>query len=169
MPKRMVYLPLMHQIMRYLTGRETAGQSRYVVGQPLRMPANAPGIREDQRVQLSETGQEPKEVKMDAGGGILYRDPQSPGIYTFTVQGGPTWQFAVNLDTAESDLAHAAPAMIERLGASGDSGAKAAAKAAQQVGLQRGSEDPGGLWRTLFALALALMVFELILANSIPK
>ena len=169
MPKRMMYLPLMHQIMRYLTGHETFGQTRHVVGQPLRMPSGGAGVREGQKVQLTVTGQAATEVKLDPGADILCRDPQAPGIYKFSAEGGPAWQFAVNLDTSESDLLHATPQMIERLGTGGDAGAKAAAKAAQQVGLNRGSEDPGGLWRTLFALALALMVFELILANSIPR
>ncbi len=168
MPKRMVYLPLVHQAMRYLTGKETAAQTRYTVGQTLRLPVGA-GVKEGQKVELSVTDEERREVKIEPGAELVYRESRTPGIYAFRVDGHAVGQCAVNVDTAESDLTHATPAMIERLGALGDSGDKAAAKAAQQAGLQRGSEDPGGLWRGLLVAALALMLAELLLANSIPK
>jgi hypothetical protein len=165
----MVYLPLIHQTMRYLTGRETATQTRHTVGQALRVPVVGTGAGQAQQVQLSVTGEAARQVAVGADGQVVFRETQSPGIYAFASDAGVCGQFALNLDTTESDLTHATPAMIERLGASGEAGAKAAAKAAQKAGLQRGGEDPRGLWRTLFALALALMVFELALANSIPK
>jgi hypothetical protein len=168
MPKRMVFLPLIHQTMRYLTGRETARQTQHTVGQPLRTTIGA-GAREGKPVQLSVTGDEPRQVPLGPGGEIYLRDLQSPGIYTFDLGGGATWQCAVNLDTTESDLGHAPSAMLERLRTGSEAGEKAAANAAQRAALQRGTEDPGGLWRKLFAVALGLMVCELLLANSIPK
>lgn len=97
-----VYLPFIHESVKYLALKRTEGHPDYRVGDPVELSGyESPmgtevaifnPINEETRTQLNEQG------------GVFYDKTEHPGIYSAHISGQKTRYFTINPDTVESDL-----------------------------------------------------------------
>lgn len=170
LPRRMVFVPLVHQMVRYLTGREVKQADVWKAGDSVRLKADE--LHAEGTVAVKRPDGKVEQLPVDPGGMATLRCAELPGIYTAssgTEGQQPVKGFAVNLDTFESDLSHASEAQLRRLAEIGKGGEDKIATVSKRAELFHGSEDDSGVWRWLLVVVLALMVGELLLANSISK
>ena len=168
LPKKKVYLPLMHRMVRYLAGAEKPDAGESVrVGEPVYFGEDEIGpsgvvvfkARDGRETRL-------KAMKESTDGRWKFTGTETPGIYTATV---PRRGFVVNLDTRESDLTAVRESVIEGLVRKHGPAAPDTelARAAARLELGRTAEAAPGPWRILLVGALVLMLFELLLANRV--
>jgi Mg-chelatase subunit ChlD len=160
-----VYLPLVHQLVRYLAHYEQP-VSWLTVGQVLDLAA-ASRPRAD-RVVVTPSGQR---VTQTAGGsGVLELSEQ--GVYEVrgTSPGAPAKRpeaFAVNLDPAESDLA---PIDTRELVAAVTGHATpVATRALAPEATQEDTEKHQALWWYLLLAGLLLLATETVIANRLSR
>jgi hypothetical protein len=165
-----VFLPLVHQLVRYLAHYEPS-TSWFTVGQVLDLAARAKG-RADRgdRIVVTPAGER---VSHPAGGegneGLLELDQQ--GIYELRTTASPGARpeaIAVNLDPAESDLAAIDPR--ELVGAvTGRATPVAAAAAPAQELTREESERHQSLWWYLLLAGLLLLAAETLISNRLSR
>jgi len=175
MPRRMVFLPIVHQTVRYLSGRKPEAEKTYKIGDTVILPADflPAGGEAGEKNAPTLIGPDGKERKLspDKKGTVVVRDLVRPGIYIASAPkqaGGKSLAFAVNLDTFESDLAPATEREMKKLSA-GRGGEEAVAAASRRALIFHGAAQTSGLWRRLLVIALILMIVELVVANSVSK
>jgi len=163
LPLKPAFLPLVHQVAAYLaTGTE--GTRNGMVGQPLMKPL--PLSEASRPVSLTDpTGRKSalKPVVDERGATVTLENPTRAGFYRLAVEGGSKDVFAVNRDTAESDLRSLNEAALKRL---------LPTARWTWIGLNENlltalSQSRQGieLWRHLLFAALGLMVVETMLAQ----
>lgn len=167
LPKRMVYVALIHQMVKHVSPRRVAEQPRFMVGQEALVPRDllveATGI-----VVKGPDGCE-RELPVKRDEPVAFGGTQEPGVYWVDALMGqskrrvPVWQFSVALATVESDLTPTAPKRVAELSARSATKAAAVEEAAQIE--ENEGELPPGVWRYLFIAALACMALELFIAN----
>jgi len=170
LPRRMVFVPLMHQMVRYLTGREVKQSETIQVGDAIRVKAD--DIDAERVVAVKRPDGKVQELPVDDSGIATLRHADMPGIYTAwsgATEEEPAKRFAVDLDTFESDLSSCSELQLRKLQEFGKGSEDEIVTVSRRAELFRGSENDSGLWRWMLAVACALMVCELLLANSISK
>jgi hypothetical protein len=104
-PLQGLYLPLMHETLRYLTFQDEKKPS-YTVGEPVRMkvpPGNALRVTDPDGIETILTSA--------TGDDVYYKTTRTPGFYS--IRGGDLVDFlAVNVSSTESDLSTADPGKI---------------------------------------------------------
>jgi uncharacterized membrane protein len=120
MPLRPIYLPLMHQMVRYIASRQQRLKS-YLVSEPVRY--TFPPTEKRVSVTVTDPAGRAFEAKVKPAGGAItatFSDTLIPGIYNAAIRssaGKEGEYFAVNVDVAEGDLTRIAPAQArEALG-----------------------------------------------------
>ena len=146
-PLRAVFLPFMHQTVRYLAVR-TEKKTGYQVGDALPAPEGA-------RVT------DPKGEVRDGTGLVA----AIPGFYVVAAtDGGETFQFAANLDPAESDPAVIPPEEVVAAVQEAE-GAIVEAREAAEAAAGDGRDDHGFWWYIVLAVSI-LVISELFVANK---
>ncbi|MBM4044117.1 MAG: VWA domain-containing protein [Planctomycetes bacterium] len=161
LPKKMVYVPLMHQTVKFLVGvSQIQARVSSLVGESLTLRV-AQGL--GQPALLTDPGGKRHELRASEGKATFLQTDLS-GIYRVTMpveQAQGPQLLAVNVDTRESDLTSMNANDILRL-----TGVQPQA----ENPLRAVSEQPGDaeqrIWRWLLAVVLALMAAELVLANT---
>ncbi len=166
-PKRMVYLPFVQQLVKYLSARKSTELAQFKVGEPVPVPRDLLS----QASALVVKGPDGKEHKIEVARGdvtVIY-GVDKPGRHTVDAVMGqgkrrvPVWQFAAVLDTVESDLAYAGERRVAELSRQSATQAVAVEEAAD---VQAHDGDlPPDLWRYLFLAALFCMALELFIGN----
>ena len=148
LPLRAIFLPFLHQTVRYLAVR-SEGRTAFRVGDRLPVPDGH---------------------RLKAPGGRLLDTPDAtqPGLYAVLDKDGQeTFQFAVNRDPAEADPATVEPqeivAALERM--QGDAEGDAAA----QADARPGSRDDQGAWWYVLLGVVMLSMGELFLGNRVVR
>jgi hypothetical protein len=163
--KAPVYLPLLHQIVRYL-GQYQQPQSWLTVGQVLDLAA--PSRPQGDRVIVTPSGERIQQTGED---GLVELNEQ--GIYELRRTGNGASEtarpesIAVNLDPAESDLA---PIDTSELVAAVTG--RATAPAVQPVAPEATREDAEkrqALWWYLLVAGLLLLAAENVVANRLSR
>ncbi|MEW6355819.1 MAG: BatA domain-containing protein [Planctomycetota bacterium] len=170
LPRRMVFVPLVHQMVRYLTGREVKQAEAPKVGETIRIDANA--LQAEKMVAVKRPDGKIEKLPVDQTGYATLRTVDAPGLYVAwpgTEAQQPSKGYAVNLETFESDLTHATEAQLRKVREIGKGSEDQIATVSRRAELFHGSEDDSGGWRWLLILAFIFMVCELLLANSISK
>lgn len=149
LPKRKVYLPLLHRIVGYLCGvTDTAvAESSYFVGEPVALPAALAKV-------LDPSGRvlEPKDRS-------VLRETETPGLYTLRLDDGREQALAINVNAVESDLRSYSVVEFRKI-LSGEADALA------RAGLGHDDfADRDEIWQYLFIALLAIMLGETWLAN----
>lgn len=160
-----VYLPLVHQLTRYLARYEQAS-SWYTVGQVLDLSTYATKTRGD-RIVFTPSGR--RETAGASAPGLLELDEQ--GIYELRSPGTTTDRpeaIAVNLDPAEADLTPLDPAELAGAvtGRAADSGSPPAA--AVEMTREDAERRQGVWWYLLFA-GLLLLAAETVISNRLSR
>jgi len=178
LPIRAVYLPFLHEAIKYLALKDIDAAPNYRVGDSVELKvsddANGEAARRaeiavfnpnnvETRVQRNEgTTEAPSQ------GSIFYDDTAVPGIYSVHTSGTVPYYFVVNVDTTESDLA---ARNIEELtsmlkGAADESVAeKPTAELVAQY--HEDVEKNQNVWIYLMLAVFALAVTEMFLANRV--
>jgi len=175
-PKKKVYLPFVHQMVRYLARREKPRRTEGTrVGEAVRLDADSLGA-ERALIVLGPDGKEIRISLPTVGAGpasptgvVSFKNTRQPGIYTVRSDDSKerARHFAVHLDTVESDLAIAKREELEEIAKGKKREERLLAKTAERVRIEREGEGERDLWRALFIGALALMLFELLVANRV--
>ncbi|KPK65297.1 MAG: hypothetical protein AMK73_03330 [Planctomycetes bacterium SM23_32] len=173
LPARRFFLPWLHQMV-YHAARSLGRREALTPGSPfvLDLPAEAgaaevafygpPSGEGEHGEPLATLTAEPA----DGGHRVTFRQTASPGVYRAIYRSGnrpQTRLFAVNVDTAESDLTRIEPERAaELLGAAAVKVVDNPARLAQVVRRER---EGLPLWDHLFVLAVALALLETYVAN----
>lgn len=147
LPGRALFLPLLHQTVRYLSLR-TEQPADFSIGDLL-------------PVGVGETVTLPDGTS--AAGGEL--TALQPGFHHLAKPGGPARILTVNSPLAEADAATVAPdelraALLTPLDAGGSS---------VRAGLAAGPVADRGLWQALLGVLLLVLVSELLVANRVLR
>ena len=160
-----VFLPLVHQLTRYLSRYEQSA-SWFTVGQVLDLSMYAPKTRGD-RIVISPSGR--RVYTSSISSGLLELDEQ--GTYELRSPGATTGRpdaIAVNLDPAEADLAPLDPA--ELVAAVTGHARDLAAPPAPAVALTSDeAEHRQGLWWYLIFAGLLLLAGETAISNRLSR
>ena len=163
-----IFLPLVHQLARYLAHYEPAA-SWYTVGQVLDLTARAKS-RAD-RIVVTPSGERQNRISAGEGAeGLLELNEQ--GIYevrSAVASGGRPEAIAVNLDPAESDLTPLDPNELVATVTGHASQAQAPTAAAPQEMTREESERRQSLWWYLLLAGLLLLAAETIIANRLSQ
>ncbi len=167
MPLRPIYLPLVHEMIRYISSRQQRLRS-YLVGEPVKY--TFPPAEENIEVSVTDPAGRAYEAAVEPAGGAItatFAETVMPGIYNAAIRSSSGKQgeyFAVNLDISESNLLRVPPAEArEALGSnvlqlrSGDDLASAIWR--MRTGVK--------LWDYFFYLALLALLVEGWLANRL--
>jgi len=151
LPLRAIFLPLLHQTVRYLAVR-TEGKTAYRVGERLPVP--------DGHTLRGPDGKPVEAAEAAAA---------QPGLYAVLDKGGKeVFQFAVNRDPAEADPAAVAPqeiiAALERV-----QGEVLPDEEGAQEGKRPSRDDEAGLWWYVLLAVALLSVGELALGNRTAR
>jgi len=162
-----VFLPLVHQMVRYAAGKARADQPPAVeVGQALPLPDGLP--QDGPAPLLQSPGGKDRPLSAQerkSGRGLAVGQP---GFHVLQDPAGQVLaRYAVNTPAAESDLSPVTPAEVRRLARSDTEESARLAAAGQRLT----APSPGDrrIWRSLLAAALVLMLLELWLAGRIGQ
>jgi hypothetical protein len=165
-----VFLPLVHQLVRYLAHYEPS-TSWFTVGQVLDLTARAKG-RADRadRIVVTPTGERMSHQTVGEGNeGLLELDQQ--GIYEVRTAATPAARpeaIAVNLDPAESDLGAIDPRELVAAVTGRATPAAAQAEPAQEMTREE-SERRQSLWWYLLFAGLLLLAAETVISNQLSR
>lgn len=115
LPLKPVFLPLIHQMVGYLASG-TDGTRNGLVGEPLVKPLSL--SEAGRKVVVTNPAGEQATLKPtvdDRGATVTVEQPQQAGFYRLAVDQGSQDLFAVNRDTAESDLRSLDQPALKRL------------------------------------------------------
>ncbi len=147
LPQRAIYLPLLHQTLRYLAIRAET-PTTYQVGDVLQIP---PGLK-----VRDPSGQ------THAGSSII---ASAPGHYVLLDQADkPAITYAVNTPLAEGDATTIPVEELKAAFANADTAGASEGGSLVAAG-SRGRE----LWSIIIAFALVLVVTELFVSNRVPR
>jgi hypothetical protein len=167
LPKRgEIFVPLAHQVMRYLHRGDPSRQPEWVlVGQPLALPQQ---IGPAASVALDGASAEGRRLTEEEVRGGRIAPPSSPGVYAIMDGDGRVRRRAVvNPAPAESDLASVMAEEWRSLARRGGTSGEALAEAEER--LARPTLGDRVIWRSFLIGALALMLAELWLADRITR
>ncbi|MCC7417968.1 MAG: BatA domain-containing protein [Acidobacteria bacterium] len=161
-----VYLPLVHQIVRYLA-QYRQPRSWQTVGQVLDLAE--PGRGTGERVIVTPAGDR---ITQDGETGLLELDQQ--GIYEVRRDEGGRdaarpQAIAVNLDPAESDLSPIDPAELVASVTGRAAAPAAAAAAAAPEATREDAERRQRLWWYLLTAGMLLLAAEMVVANRLSR
>ncbi len=161
-----VFLPLVHQLARYLAHYEPA-TSWFTVGQVLDLTARGKG-RTD-RIVVTPAGERMTKTSAGEGAeGLLELNEQ--GIYEIRAAVASSSRpeaIAVNLDPTESDLTALDP--HELVGTVTGHASQGSASVEPQEMTREESERRQGLWWYLLLAGLMLLALETVIANQLSR
>ncbi len=166
LPLQPFYVPLMQRLAAHLA-TQNAGVAWSLTGAPLRLvlPAELAGTVHELR---DPTGLvQALKPRVEAGTALLETPPlRAPGVYQLRAA-GRTRLFALNLDTAESDLAALPAEGVRRIAERHQAAFVDSLDAWRQLDRTRrfGSE----FWQPLLLALLALLFFEVLLQQRIAR
>jgi len=163
-----IFLPLVHQLARYLSHYEPA-TSWFTVGQVLDLAARAKDHTD--RIVVTPSGERISQPGAGEGNeGLLELSEQ--GIYEVRKPGAPTSakpeSLAVNLDPAESELSAMDPAELVAA-VTGRATPSAEQGAAPQEMTREEAERRQSLWWYLMLTGLLLLAVETVISNQLSR
>jgi aerotolerance regulator-like protein/VWA domain-containing protein len=163
--KKPVFLPVIHQLTRYLARYEQT-PNWMTVGQVVDLTSTAAAIRGD-RIVISPSGQRTTQRAKDPG--LLELTEQ--GIYEIRAGGTTTGRpqaIAVNIDPAEADLTPLDPAELVASVTGKASQVEAAAAAAEPLSAEDSEKRQAIWWYLLFA-GMLLLAAETVISNRLSR
>jgi hypothetical protein len=160
-----VFLPLVHQLVRYLARYEQAA-SWLTVGQVLDLSASSPKARGDQII-VTPSGK--RLTQRAAGSGLLELDEQ--GVYEVRSAATPAARptaIAVNLDPTEADLTPLDPRELVAAVTGRAATATGPPPAAAEITREEADRHQRIWWYLLFA-GLLLLAAETVISNRLSR
>ena len=184
LPIRAVYLPFLHESIKYLALKSVDTIPDYRVGDGVELKVSDTATRPEiaifnpnnveTRVQLKKlpvtSGQLPEKNPLvtENSKSIFYDDTSVPGIYSAHTSGGDTHYFVVNIDTSESDLAaRDIEELTSMLKGAADESVEETPSGELVAQYREDVEKNQNVWVYLMLVVFALAVTEMFLANRI--
>ena len=178
LPIRAVYLPFLHEAIKYLALKDVDAAPNYRVGDSVELKVSEDesgdtvGNREiavfnpnnvETRLQRSENSTE-----VSSQGSVFYADTAVPGIYSVHTSGADSTYFIVNVDTTESDLAaRDVEELTSMLKGAADESVEEEATTELIAQYHEDVEKNQNVWVYLMLAVFALAVTEMFLANRV--
>ena len=173
LPIRAVYLPFLHESIKYLALKSSDTTPEYRIGDSVELKVSDPIRRSEiaifnpnnveSRVQLDENVPEGSSQNS-----IFYADTSVPGIYSAHTSGEDTHYFVVNVDTSESDLAtRDIEELTSMLKGAADASIEETPNAELVAQYREDVEKNQNVWAYLMLVVFALAVTEMFLANRV--
>ena len=167
LPIRAVYLPFLHESIKYLALKDVDTIPNYRVGDSIELSVEM----ENRVIAVFNPNNNETRLQIDEDStttSVFYTDTMLPGLYSVHASGEAARHFVVNVDATESDLASRD---IEELasmlkGAADESGEdKPTAELIAQY--QEDVEKRQDIWMYLMLVVFALAVTEMFFANRL--
>ena len=178
LPIRAVYLPFLHEAIKYLALKDVDAAPNYRVGDSVELKVSddengdAARSREiavfdpnnvETRLQRNENSTE-----VSSQGSVFYADTAVPGIYSVHTSGADSTYFIVNVDTTESDLAaRDVEELTSMLKGAADESVEEEATTELIAQYHEDVEKNQNVWVYLMLAVFALAVTEMFLANRV--
>lgn len=179
LPIRAVYLPFLHESIKYLALKSVDTTPNYRIGDSVELK-----VFDDEKV--SDTTKRPEiaifdpnnvETRVQPGenapegpsqNSIFYADTSVPGIYSAHISGGDTHYFVVNIDPSESDLAaRDIEELTSMLKGTAEESVEEKPSAELVAQYREDVEKNQNVWAYLMLVVFALAVTEMFLANRV--
>ena len=173
LPIRAVYLPFLHESIKYLALKDIDTIPDYRIGDSIELNTETKdgGTQRNKGIAVFnpnnvETRLEPGEDNTTAS--VLYTDTAVPGIYSVHASGAESRYFVVNIDTTESDLASRdIEELTSMLKGAADESTEDKPTAELIAQYHEDVEKRQDIWMYLMLAVFALAVTEMFLANRI--
>ena len=181
LPIRAVYLPFLHESIKYLALKDVEATPDYRVGDNVELKAfeteneNVAGDREvaifnpnnvETRLQRSKDGTNVMGEALQ--GSLFYADTPIPGIYSVHASGADPYYFVVNVDATESDLAvRDVEELSSMLKGTADESVEDKPAAELVAQYREDVEKSQDVWIYVMLAVFALAVTEMFFANRV--
>ena len=178
LPIRAVYLPFLHETIKYLALKDVDAAPNYRVGESVELK-----VSEDENGDAARRGEiavfNPENVEtrlqrsedateVSSRGSVFYADTAIPGIYSVHTSGKAPYYFVVNVDTTESDLtARDVEELTSMLKGAADESVVEKPTAELIAQYEEDVEKNQNIWVYLMLAVFALAVTEMFLANRV--
>lgn len=167
LPIHGVYLPFLHETIKYLALKQAGKVPDYRVGDSVEYN----GDQDDAGKEVAVFDPNRKEVRMTLNeqGNLFYENTENPGIYSVHASGKSAHYFVVNADTAESDLALRNPEELTSMLIGSTEVDRAPAELTDEVKQQyrEDVEKNQGIATYILLAVFALAITEMFLANRV--
>ena len=178
LPIRAVYLPFLHESIKYLALKSESAIPNYRVGDnvELQVPEIKSGtVVSDKTIAVFDPNNVETRLRSDASvpgmlaqGSFFYNDTAVPGIYSVHASGADAHAFVVNIDTTESDLASRdIEELTSMLKGVADESVEEKPAAELVAQYREDVEKNQSVWVYLMLAVFALAVTEMFLANRV--
>ena len=167
LPIHGVYLPFLHETIKYLALKQVGKVPDYRVGDSVEYN----GDQDDAGKEVAVFDPDRKEVRMTLNeqGNLFYENTENPGIYSIHTSGESPHYFVVNADTAESDLALRNAEELTSMLVGSTEIDRAPAEPTPEVvrKYKEDVEENQGIATYLLLAVFALAITEMFLANRV--
>ncbi len=179
LPIRAVYLPFLHESIKYLALNNVDTTPDYRIGDSVELKVfddtEDPVTAERKEIAIFDPNNVETRVRPDenapegsAQNSIFYTDTSVPGIYSAHKSGGDTHYFVINIDTSESDLAaRDIEELTSMLKGAADESVEEKPSTELVAQYREDVEKNQNVWAYLMLVVFALAVSEMFLANRV--
>ena len=167
LPIHGVYLPFLHETIKYLALKQAGKVPDYRVGDSVEYN----GTQDSAGKEVAVFDPDRKETRMTLNeqGNLFYENTEHPGIYSVHGSGEEPHYFVINVDTAESDLTYRNPEELTSMLIGSTEVDRAPAELTPEVKQQyrEDVEKNQGIATYLLLAVFALAITEMFLANRV--
>ena len=167
LPIHGVYLPFLHETIKYLALKQAGKVPDYRVGDSVEYN----GSQDSAGKEVAVFNPDRKETRMTLNeqGSLFYENTEHPGIYSVHGSGGSPHYFVVNIDTVESDLTLRNPEELTSMLVGSTEFDRAPSELTAEVKQQyrEDVEKNQGVATYLLLAVFALAITEMFLANRV--
>ena len=178
LPIRAVYLPFLHESIKYLALKSEGTMPDYRIGDnvELKAPEAENGdVTGDAEIAVFDPNTVETRLRLDGNipegasqGSFFYNDTAVPGIYSVHASGADSYAFVVNIDSTESDLAaRDVEELTSMLKGAADESVEEKPAAELVAQYREDVEKNQSVWVYLMLAVFALAVTEMFLANRV--
>lgn len=172
LPIRAVYLPFLHEAIKYLALKDVDASPDYRIGDSIALNTETerPDTQTDRVVAVFNPENVETRMQYDEGRAtsVFYSDTTLPGIYSVHASGRASRSFVVNVDATESDLAaRDIEELMSMLKGTADESVADKPTAELVAQYHEGVEQRQDVWMYLMFAVFALALTEMFLANRV--
>ncbi len=173
LPIRAVYLPFLHEAIKYLALKDVETRPDYRVGDSIELDVETEGVKGQRDRVLAIFNPNSVETRLQSNEdnittSVFYTDTTIPGIYSIHASGEEARYFVINTEATESDLASRdVEELTSMLKGTVDESAEDTPTAELIAQYHEDVENRQDVWMYLMLAVFALAVTEMFLANRV--
>lgn len=167
LPIHGVYLPFLHETIKYLALKQAGKVPDYRVGDSVEY--NGAQDSAGKEVAVFDPDRKETRINLNEQGNLFYENTEHPGIYSVHSSGESPHYFVINVDTAESDLTYRNPEELTSMLVGSTEVDRAPAELTPEVErkYREDVEKNQGFSTYLLLAVFALAIGEMFLANRV--